>query len=73
MRVMPVPPHRCVAPAKLATLLVECVLAPGEAALTWEENLCLKGKLASFRWCLTKSAAAALVEQKELAVCEALG
>ena len=62
------PPHGCRVPAKLATLLAEHDLAPGEAALTREENLCSKGSLASFRWCSTKSAAAALVEQKELAV-----
>ena len=69
----PVSPHRCMVPAKLVTLLAECVLAQGEAALTREENLCSKGKLALFRWCLTKSAATALVERREAAVCQALG
>ena len=55
VRVTPVPPHGCMAPVKLVTVLAECVLAPGEAALTQEENLCSKGELASFRWCSTKA------------------
>ena len=33
----PVPPHRCMAPTESATLLAECVLVPGEAALTREK------------------------------------
>ena len=43
------PPHGCVAPAESVVLMAECVLAPAETARIREDNLCSKGKRASFR------------------------
>ena len=73
LRVMPAPPHVWVAPVKMVMLLAVCVLAPGETVQRQEENWCSKGRLALFKQCSTKRATVVLVEQKELAVCRALG